>query len=248
MRLRSTIRFVAVAVLLFASEPARAGGGARCGDVLARYDAPASDVRGSDPLRAACRDGITCTSKCGSNDDRYAVFGSFDGGFLCPGKRERFVSLFPCGDAPGMHGVAGIVVLLQATPRGWRSVGRFTGSVLSGDACKVESAAGRNIVVCKSGWGPYQGVVGTSLCVTSVRGGSLVESCPVRVSSADDDPPSFGAVRVLPGPSPEQASIAVEIGQRRLLLEFDEKGVRLSARTKAELAKDPIPGVDLNDE
>jgi hypothetical protein len=221
---------------------------AECEDVLSQTEGVTSGSSDADALRAACKgQAIKCTPRCSANDTRYTVFASFTGGFGCPGKRERILSLFPCGDAPGIHGVAGIVVLLQATQHGWRAVSRHSGTVLSPpDDCNVERFGLRDVVVCRLGWGPYQGVIGTSLCVTSIRRGKLTVDCPVRVSSDDEVPPT--TVRVLPGrPEPGKAVISVEVRERRLLIEVDENGVRPSAQSIADLTQHPIPGVELQE-
>jgi hypothetical protein len=192
---------------------------------------------------------MKCTSRCGDKDERYTAIGSFDGGFVCQGKRERVVSLFPCGGGMGMRGAQGVIVLLQATARGWRAAGEFSGSYLVPEQCSVESVGERDIVVCRSLWGPYQGVVGTSVCVVHGSGGSLKKTCPIRVSSSGDrEPPNIGEVRVLPGRQSDQVLLAVEIGGRQILLELDKRGVRPSAKTKTEFKKAPMDDVELSNE
>jgi hypothetical protein len=215
-----------------------------CADVLGEADAASDRVLRPDPLPAACGKAGACTTRCRDghrSDDRYTILGSFDGGFSCPGKRERIVSLFPCNDLPGMHGVAGKLVLLQATAKGWRQRSKDGGSVLETKDCKVERAIGRDVIVCKYGWGPYQGVVGTSLCIVSASSsGTLRVDCPVRVSSDDDDLPEIGVVKILAGSRPREAMVDVEVADRHLLLLLDEAGLHVSPRTRAELKKHPI--------
>lgn len=144
-------------------------------------------------LDAAC--GPECVIECPQYDAELdeqprQLFAHFEGSFECPGRLASIVSLFPCHDGAGMHGVAGTIVLLRAIkgsgkpargPR-WEQSGTVDYSVLNG-SCKVVRVGERDVLACLSGWGPYQGVMGQSLCVLDAAEAFGIE-CPLRVSDS----------------------------------------------------------------
>lgn len=141
-------------------------------------------------LDGAC--GADCVLECAKYQPDEAeppqqLLAHYEGSFRCPGRLESIVSLFPCHDAAGMHGVAGTVVLMRAAkPRGkstrgasWEQVGTIENTVLNGE-CKTARVGDRDVLICLPGWGPYQGITGQSLCVLRWSSSFGVE-CALRV-------------------------------------------------------------------
>jgi hypothetical protein len=144
-------------------------------------------------LDAAC--GPECVLECPEYDESLEeqpqqLAGHDEGSFECAGRLESIVTLFPCHDAAGMHGVAGTIMLLRATrPPGksarglrWEQAGNVENGVLNG-ACKTVRAGERDVLACLVAWGPYQGIMGQTLCVLHAAGGFAMD-CPLRVSDS----------------------------------------------------------------
>ena len=212
-------------------------------------------------LDAAC--GPECVVTCPKYDPDQAespqqLFAHYEGAFRCPGRLESIVSLFPCHDAAGMHGVAGTLVLLRArkppgkSSRGprWEQVDTIEHGILNG-TCEVVRVAERDVLVCLSAWGPYQGIMGQSLCVLGAAGQFEID-CPLSASDSCnaglEDTFSAGIESWRVGP-PQAGAIPVRAsikragcdGQGARLLEavvlIDADGARLSPETVELLKK-----------
>jgi hypothetical protein len=220
-------------------------------------------------LDAAC--GADCVVKCPESQEPgqdteapQELVAHYEGSFRCPGKLESIVSLFPCGDAMGMHGIAGTVTLMQATkpagkakrPPRWESAGEVENTVLSGK-CKVARVAKRDVLVCLPGWGPLQGITGESLCVlrwtkglgmecvlrvedNCMAGGedafaAQVTSWSVGAPAADGTVPV--SVKIKRDACEGQPSQTVEVEAVVLL---DAAGARLDPQSAARLKKVPV--------
>src|SRR5262249_37408189 len=88
-------------------------------DLAAASRASGDEADSRSLLDAAC--GPDCVVECASNDSddgKEHLFARFAGSFVCPGKRESIVALFPCGGAAGMQENHGTVVLLRALAPG----------------------------------------------------------------------------------------------------------------------------------
>jgi len=141
------------------------------------------------PLRSVC-EANQCTNECKSNEDaRDHETARFRGSFLCPGKSEVLMGLFPCGG--GGHGTQGPnakVVVARATLTGWLKGDTLTGCSVDPEARSVRLPSGRDALYWQSGWGPYQGISGEAVCAIHFDGkNGLTCDCPISFEEQHGD-------------------------------------------------------------
>jgi hypothetical protein len=214
-------------------------------------------------LDAAC--GPDCVVECregGADQGRMSLFSRYDGSFRCPGRLESIVSLFPCDDAAGMHGVAGSIVFMQAVrPPGkaktplWEKADAIEGSELGSGSCRKVPGGDTDNLACLDSWGPYQGISGQSLCVYLWDDG-FQQLCPLRVEDNCNSglKPAWAAevkgwtvgTTEASGVTPVRVTIRRSdcAGKASRTLEavvlMEAAGARLSPQTEALLKKTPV--------
>src|SRR5262249_29544332 len=113
-RTRMSAMVMVLAVLMSAQ---LADAGSDCGRAdLVPASQPAKEWLDEKALLAAACD-ENCVATCregGADRGKRHVLAHYQGSFVCPGALESIVGLFPCDDAPALHGIAGSIVLLRA--------------------------------------------------------------------------------------------------------------------------------------